>query len=142
MMTTPEHFRRRQLVEGLVLILLALFSVGQTIMWQDDNGEQDKRDRDLLICVENKFRDLSVALDARSALVARESRASQNIWSVWARAAGLLKDDPTEELPPAEQEQLQRDLVDALLAYDETIRDVQRERRENPYPPYPVGACS
>lgn len=133
-MTTPERFRRRQIVEGVILILLAIFSVGQTVAFQNEDSDQRE-------CVEDKFRELTVALDARSDLAGRESRASQNVWDVYARAAGLLKDDPTEELPPAEQEQLQRDLVAALLDYQDTMNDVRRQRAETPYPPYPVGIC-
>lgn len=133
-MTTPERFRRRQIVEGVILILLAIFSVGQTVAFQNEDSDQRE-------CFEQKFSELTVALDARSDLAGRESRASQNIWDVWARAAGIVKDDPTEPITGPQQEQLQRDLVKALLAYQDTMDSVREERKDNPYPPYPVGIC-
>lgn len=134
MMTTPENLRRRQRIEGVIVILLAIFTVFQAVLF----NIEDRAQRD---CFESKFSDLSYALDARAGLAERESRATRDVLLVYAEAAGILKDDPTKELTPAQQEALQVKLVKTLLTYKSEIEDIQRERRDNPVPPYPVGIC-
>lgn len=133
-MTSPERFRRRQRIEGVVLILLAIFTVIQTVAFQlSDRGQQQ--------CVETKFSELSVALDARADLTARETAASAKVWRVWGEAAGLAENAPGHELSPEDEDRLQGQLVDALLGYQREVKAIQAEREENPLPPYPVGSC-
>lgn len=148
-MTSPERLRRRQRIEGVFLICLGAFIAAQSIYFnQKDSDQQD--------CLETNFVNLSVALNVRADLAQDETavrkrvdKAESEIWDTYARAAGLLRDDPTAELPPAKQEQLQIDLVDALLNYqavseqaEDAIVKIQLDRTRNPVPPYPVGTCS
>lgn len=134
MMTTPEKFRRRQLVEGLVLILLAVFTVVQSVAFSFEDSDQRE-------CFEEKFSELSYALEARAKLAERESTATRDVLLVYAEAAGILRDDPTKELTPQQQKDLQVELVKTLLRYQDEIVEVAREREQNPVPPYPVGVC-
>ena len=133
-MTTPERLRRRQLIEGSVLILLAIFTVVQAVAFSlEDRGQQR--------CVEEKFGELSLALDARADLTERESIATRRVFSVWGKAAGIVQDRPGSELTPAEEDELQAELVDALLTYQDEAEAIRQERQDNPLPPYPVGTC-
>lgn len=148
MMTTPERLKRRQIREGFVLILLAIFTVVQAIYF----NLEDRQQRD---CVADKFSELTTSLERRSELVetatdldAQESAAIRRIWMTYAEAAGLVKEDPTEELKPKDKARLQRELVANLLAYEkiskqvaEDRRQLQRDQRQNPVPPFPVGSC-
>lgn len=144
-MTTPEKLRKRQLREGVVLIMLAIAVTLQAIYFnvQDTQQREDVRrsQQKQQACLVEKFRDLSKALDVRANLTERESNASRRIWLIYSQAAGLVKDDPTKPLKPADQHRLQRDLVKALLNYQSEIEDIQKTRRENPVPPYPIGTC-
>lgn len=133
-MTTPEHFRRRQRIEGVIVILLAIFTVIQAVAFSLEDSDQRT-------CVERKFSELSEALEARSGLAARESEATRRVWAVYGEYAGIVKGHPNQELTPEDRERLQRQFVDALLNYQAEVKAVQRERRENPVPPYPVGSC-
>jgi len=144
-MTTPERLKRRQMIEGTVLILLAIFTVMQAVFFnvKADHSDQESRLRadEQRQCLAIKFRELSDTLKKRGALQVRESNAQRRIWAVYSHAAGLVKDDPTKPLKPADQHRLQRQLVAALLGYQEEIKAIQKSRRENPVPPYPLGTC-
>ena len=133
-MTSPENFRRRQRIEGLILILLAIFTVAQAIYFQVDNSKQQQ-------CINGKFLQLSNSLDARGKLTTRESNATRRVFFVYSRAAGLVKDNPTKPLDKKTQHMFQRQLVRALMNYQKEIDAIQKERREHPLPPYTVGTC-
>jgi hypothetical protein len=132
--TTPERLRRRQRIEGALLILVGLAMILQGYYF----GIQDRDQRE---CLARNFQELSTALNVRSDLVARETDATRRIWSTYTRAAGYLEDNPTGELPPKKRAKLQTELVAALLNYQSEIKDITRERKENPVPPYPAGEC-
>jgi hypothetical protein len=134
-MTTPERLRRRQLIESAMLIVVGILMIIQSYYFHHEDREQRE-------CLSDNFVALSEALDIRSELVSRETAATKRIWLTYAEAAGVVKDDPTQELPPKEKARLQRKLVAALLDYERVIEDIERERRENPLPPYPVGVCT
>jgi hypothetical protein len=133
-MTTPERIRRRQRIEGGVLILLAIFTVIQGVAFSLE-------DRDQTRCMEDKFRELSVALDARGDLTERETEATRRVWRVYGKAAGLASQDASNELSEEQESRLRAELVAALLNYQDEARAIQAERKENPLPPYPVGSC-
>jgi hypothetical protein len=133
-MTTPEALKRRQYREGVVLILLAIFTVIQASYFAVD-------DRQTRECIADKFAELSNALEVRSQLVTQETGITKKIWLTYAEAVGALKDDPTKELPPKKQEELRIELINNLLEYKTVIDHIEQERRENPLPPYPVGTC-
>jgi len=133
-MTTPERLKRRQLIEGAVLILLAVFTVLQGIYF-------NLEDRSQRACFEEKFTELSKVSKLRSELAERETAATSNVLRVYAKAAGLVKDDPTQELKPKDEARLQRELVAALLSYQDEITAIENSREKNPVPPYPIGVC-
>lgn len=135
MMTTPENFKRRQLMEGAVLILLAIFTVVQSVYFTQQAGNQQD-------CIQRKFSELSVALDARSSLSNQETNQNKQLWLIYAHAAGLLKSGHTDKLKPKDQKALQAQLVDQLLEYKRVITKIEREREKHPVPPYPEGACN
>jgi hypothetical protein len=133
-MTTPERLKRRQLIEGAMLIVIGLAMLWQSWYFAGQADEQRQ-------CLVDNFQELSVALDARGDLAERESAQNKALWSIYAEAAGLVRDDPTEELPPREQAKLQRRLVAQLLEYDRVMDDIADQRRSTPLPPYPAGQC-
>jgi hypothetical protein len=133
-MTTPEKLRRRQRIEGVVVILLAIFTVVQGVAFSLEDRDQQR-------CVEEKFGELSVALDARADLTERETEATRRVWRVYAKAAGLASQDSSNELSPEQENRLRAELVAALLNYQDEARAIQAERKENPLPPYPIGSC-
>lgn len=134
MMTTPENFRRRQLVEGAMLIVVGIAMILQG--WYFANEDRAQR-----VCVEDKFRELSVALESRADLTERETAQNKALWMIYARAAGLVQDKEEIKLTPKQQEKFNRELVNQLLEYKRVITSIERERQENPVPPYPVGVC-
>ena len=135
MMTTPERFRKRQLVEGLVLMLLAIFTVIQSVYFSVQNRDQQE-------CFERKFTELNKSLIIRGKLGGKETHAERQIWMVYARAAGLIKDPEHPHLDPKDRQQLNSELVKALLNYKEVTTEIQQDRKEHPLPPYPLGACN
>jgi hypothetical protein len=131
---TMTKKRSGQWLLGIFLVLMAVMTLGQAVYF----NHEDQRQR---LCFQEKFGELSVALDARSELTERETDQNKELWLIYAEAAGLLKDDPTAELPPEEQRKLQIELVEKLLEYREEITKIERERERNPLPPYPIGVC-
>lgn len=121
-MTTPERFRRRQLIEGAVLIVLAIFTVLQTISFNLEARDQQK-------CLEQSFSDLNQALETRAALGSRESAANRGVLDAFAAAAAN----------PAQYDR--KKLINTLLDYKKTMEQVSKERKQNPFPPYPAGKC-
>lgn len=133
-MTTPEKLRRRQLVEGALLIAIGIGMLVQSAYFAGRDEAQNN-------CMSGSFRELSSALDARSDLNQRETSQNKALWLIYADAAGLVKDDPTKPLSKADQQRLQRQLVAQLLEYRRVIGQIERERQDNPVPPYPEGRC-
>lgn len=133
-MTTPENLKRRQLVEGALLIAVGLAMLWQGWYFAGEGREQRE-------CLADNFQELSVALDARANLADRETAQNQALWGIYAEAAGLVRDDPTAELKPEDQAKLQRELVAQLLEYQDVMAGIREERRETPLPPYPAGVC-
>jgi hypothetical protein len=115
-MTTPEAFRRRQLVEGTILLVLGLW----VAFWSFHSSEADK---DIIECLETKVQSLSDVSGTRSKLVERESETTQQL---------LLN---------INQVKTQQEFDQRLQAYNEGIEQIQQEREESPIPPYPKGSC-
>lgn len=130
---TPRD-RRFVRIVGFGLIVLAIVTALQALAINRTANEQRA-------CLSDNFRSLTETLTKRAELSTQETEASKRVWLVYAEAAGLLRDDPTEPLPPDDAERLQRELVDSLIDYEATINAVARERRDNPVPPYPEGEC-
>lgn len=116
-MTTPERLKRRQLIEGAMLIVIGLLMIVQS--WYFNGQGREQRE-----CLAENFAALSEALEVRSELTDRETAAARRF-----NTAELRVDSDEEYLA-----ELQR--------YSDEIDAVRRERKENPLPPYPVGECS
>lgn len=141
-MTTPERLRRRQYIEGALLVVIGILMLVQSAYFHKVDQDQREVDVEQQQCLADNFQDLSVALDARSKLTSRETSQNKALWLIYAEAAGLLKDDPTGKLSKKDQNQLQIDLVHQLLEYRREITDIEKDRKAHPLPPYPVGQCN
>jgi hypothetical protein len=146
--TTPERLRRRQRIEGTVVALLGLFTIylGYT---------NERTDAAQTECISRNFADFNATLSLRSDLAEkesniarRESYVTKKVLLIFAKAAGVLRDDPTKELPPKQGAALQVALVERLLDYEEVIEQLREERQQirserekNPIPPFPEGRC-
>ena len=115
-MTTPEAFRRRQLTEGVALIVIGLIMVLQGWYFQLQNTNQNE-------CVASRFEELSASLAARDRLAQREADAARRI--------------NLSELSVSTDEEY----LAALRRYDRETKEISRIRKENPLPPFPVGVC-
>lgn len=133
-MTTPERLRRRQTTQGIVLILLAVASALQALIFALSDRDQQR-------CFQERFTELSAAAEIRGELAEKETRLTRRVLRTYARAARLLEDDPSRSLTPAEQADLQTRMVQVLIAYDVGTLEIQRDRRDNPIPPFPLGTC-
>ena len=127
-MTTPERLKRRQLIEGSILILLAIFTVMQGIYFNVQQGHQAS-------CVEDKFSQLSVALGKRAHLSGRETTATKRVLLF---AAHSSQNPPKT---PEEQQKVQKQFKHVPQHYSNEINAIQQYRQNHPLPPYPVGAC-
>lgn len=133
-MTTPERLKRRQMIEGTVLVVMGIFMTVQSIYFSFEDKQQRQ-------CFEEKINSLSSTSRTRGDLAERETAATKSVLDIYAKAAVIVQDDPTKPLPKKAQDRLNTELVEALLNYQDEIEKVQAERKENPVPPYPVGAC-
>jgi uncharacterized membrane protein len=115
-MTTPEDFRRRQRIEGTILLILGLW----VAYWTYDNSQ---RDQEIIACLETKVNELSVAAGARADIVERETSANKKV------------------LLSVPQVKTEKAFSKLLHDYKVTIENIQEDRRENPMPPYPKGTC-
>jgi len=129
-MTTPEKLRRRQLKIGLVLILLAIFTVAQGIYFNVRQADQQK-------CLRENFVALSHALHVRATLSTRESLANRSVLTAFSRAAAHASSTQT----PQEQAKDRKELIDVLVNYQTEVSRIQEIRKNNPVPPYPAGTC-
>ena len=103
--------RRRQAALGLVVLLLGLFTVFQSYT-------SDQRDKDQQDCIEEKFAELSNALEVRSEVTKRitklEDRKSDLTTDV------MLAFSDAAEHPEADNQQ---ELISALLKYKKDDRE-------------------
>lgn len=132
-MTTPERLKRRQMIEGSLLVVIGIALLVQALYFQAKAADQRE-------CLTTNFQELSVALDARGDLTQKETAQNKALWLIYARAAGLLK-DPKGELTQKQQQRFQVELVDQLAEYQRVIKKIEEERKEHPLPPYPLGVC-
>lgn len=116
MMTTPERLRRRQLIEGTLLILIGLVMIWQ--IWYFNSQDREQRE-----CVADKFQELTIALDKRGDLIERESYLNERVNLAELRAKSS------------------DEFVRMLKDYQTDIDLIREERRENPVPPFPIGVC-
>lgn len=140
-MTTSEVYQRRQLFNGIALVVIGLFIAGQSFYFNAQDRRQDAEARAQSACFQDKFRKLSEALEARAELTQRETAQNKKLWLIYADTAGIVRHNPTRDLSPEEQADLRRKLVAQLLVYKREIQKIERDRSRNPVPPYPAGLC-
>lgn len=144
-MTTAEKFRRRQRIEGFLILVLAFCSLGYGV-WDNDQSKQ----RDA--CMASSFRDLGDTLTLRTGLAEAATSVTTRVDARQDRSLGLqrraIEDvaaaqdngseirDAFEEfrLGAAELEQEERELEreQAIIA---------RQRRNTDIAPFPEGKC-
>lgn len=146
-MTTPERFRRRQRIEGAILIVLALFTVSYGV-W--DSGEARGRDK----CMVRSFQQSSDVLDARSELGELTTELSLEVDALQSKQIALQK-RVIQEVAVARQRSSE-DIDRVFANYDEAVnkisgeaarlralrKDVLATRKGMALPAYPDGKCS
>lgn len=129
-MTTPERLRRRQRIEGTLLVILGVIMLIQFNYFQ---GQDEKQRECLFQVVQSQNQVLSLRGElARqdSEINADESAATRGL--IVAVFAAKGKDDALAAFADAQQQ---------WNAIDERRQDVRKARRENPIPDLPEGTC-
>lgn len=121
-----DPLRRRNLVFGLVLILLAVGSVVATAA----NNERQDRAVDCQTEYNNTF---SQILNARAKAAAQDRKVTQNLLNTVA--------DLTLRQPPPPRAEARRAFRQAIRDYTITVRRNDRFRRHHPIPKSPKEAC-
>lgn len=111
-----SHERRLQVL-GVVVLILAIATVTLDFRYR-------AQARDIQRCFHQSFTVLTDILELRGELQERESAAAQELNLVELRGV-----DSDEEY------------LAALRKYERITNEIQRERKENPVPPYPEGTC-
>lgn len=116
-MTTPERLRRRQRIEGGLIIAIGLLMLWQTWFFNErDAGQQE--------CLQENFAALAESLDAREGLTSRESEATQRV------------------IQDVSDSQDRATLTRAFNEFKKEQDAIEKVRKQNPIPPYPPGLCN
>lgn len=115
-MTTPERLRRRQLIEGSALILLAIFTLLQAIYF----NQQDASQRD---CLASVVHDMAESQGIRADLNQRDS------------------ENKTRVIRDVAQAKDEADLREAFRRFDEEQSRIDALGIEHPVPAFPDGRC-
>lgn len=155
-MTTAEKFRRRQRIEGALVVLIALAMLVQIWYYHQKQSESDRAMTMQTKCLREKFSELNESLGRRSKVNAdefelnqRDTAESRRLWLIYAEAAQLIKAKGGEKnVTQAEVHRLNQKFIRSLLIYKVHTKQIQEQRRENrlalkknPLPPYPQGIC-
>lgn len=115
-MTTPERLRRRQRIEGFVLIILTLAMVVQSIYFNSRDNKQND-------CIATSFANLTHSSQIRAKLVERDSKLKTSV----------IK----KAFDSKSQEEFSR-----VKTYFETEQaKIDEERRLHPVPPFTPSKC-
>lgn len=145
-MTTPERFRRRQLIEGFVLIMLAIFIAVQSVAFSLEDRDQSK-------CLRESFADLNQALVGRTQLATEANRlkdqnaqltADQFDWLLNLFVTSASNQNPTEQERAELRERFLRETKEfqnQRAKLKQEIAEVTEEQTNHPLPPYPAGKC-
>lgn len=143
-MTTPEKFRRRQRIEGVLLVVLGLFTVGYVLY---DSHEAHRRDD----CVAEAFHDFSTSLSVRSDLTVKTDRLQLRAEKLQDQAIFINKRVVEDVSAAQDQDDVAAafvrfnradDHVDALSdQLDKRIARVTTKRVKTSIPPFPSGKC-
>lgn len=115
-MTTPERLRRRQRIEGSLLIFLAICMLLQA--WYFHSQDNDQKS-----CIAQQFHKSSVVQAARGKLVERDSAAK------------------TEVIKEIAKAKTKEDVRNALDEYLVTQTKIDSDRKDHQIPPFPPGKC-
>lgn len=115
-MTTPERLRRRQRIEGAVLIILAICMLIQA--WYFHSRDVGQRN-----CVANQFHQLASVQRARAELVDQDSKSTDRVITSVAQAKS------------------KSDVQVALSMFLATQKKITAERETHKIPPFPPGSC-
>lgn len=131
-MTTEERLRRRQFRLGVFVLLLAIFTTAQGGYFSLENTKQTD-------CFDTQLAKLNDVSQIRSELVARESGAEKE-WQLLLADLAEVQSDP-KNADPEEVKTIREELIVALLDYAAVIKEIEKERKENPIPEYEAGQC-
>lgn len=115
-MTTPERLRRRQRIEGTILLILGVFTILVSIYFRGQDAAQRE-------CINSYISASSETSAIRSKLVEQESRATRRL---------LLKGTSAETRAEFQQ---------ARVQYVKSIKAIDQMRAANPLRPFPEGIC-
>lgn len=116
-MTTPERLRRRQLIEGTILIILGILMILQAWYFHHNDIIQKK-------CLAAQITAVTKSYTARAVITQRDSEAKTKV----IREVAMSKTGP-----------------EVRAALDEFIRtqnQIDTDRRNHPVPPFPPGTCT
>jgi multidrug resistance efflux pump len=114
--TSPERLRRRQRIEGSLLLALGIFTILVSIYFRGQDAAQRE-------CINTYIAANSDTSAVRSKLVERESQATRRL---------LLRGTSVES-----REEFQK----VRAQYVRAIAAIDKARRENPVRPFPEGIC-
>lgn len=131
-MTTPQKQRRREIL-FIILVGVVMATFVSLSLWQssqDRAAERRDEDRDtrqnvlFQRCITDVVGDLVSALNARSELSQRDINS----------ITGLISDAIAANGDPVKGEK-------AVDKYNTEREKISKERKENPFPPFPDGTC-
>jgi hypothetical protein len=115
-MTTPEAFKRRQLIEGALLGVLGLFVIGQAVV-------SDQRDEATLECLTHIIDASNEATSARAELIEQDS------------------ENTREAITGVATSRNPQQVTRVLAKYVREQTKIQKEREKHPAPQTPTSRC-
>lgn len=143
-MTTPHRLRRRQRIEGTILVLLGIFTVGYVLY---DSHEAKLRD----LCMAQSFSDLGQSLTIRSDLTVKADKLRIRAEHLQDQAI----QNNTRVVEDVSAAQDSNDVAAAFVRYkrvdehidnmserlDKQVARVTAKRIKTEIPPFPTGTC-
>lgn len=143
-MTTPERFRRRQRIEGVFLIILAIVSVAYGV-WDSERAQA--RDE----CMADNFRASGYTLERRAELTEKATQISLRVDALQAHtnsnqdkliADAMSAEDKAEAIAAFVVFQRRVEQLDQRrIRLDERQSKLLRQRQRTDLPPFPSGTC-
>jgi hypothetical protein len=129
-MTTPEKFRRRQRIEGTVVIALAIASIAYGVV---DSREEQARDA----CMVQSFEQANDVQNLRASLAEQTSEVQEAIDNNQNRVIQTVSSaNNRKEVARAFAE-----FNAEVERLDDERAELLRERKNTDIPPFPTGKC-
>jgi hypothetical protein len=129
-MTTPEKFRRRQRIEGTVVIALAIASIAYGVV---DSREEQARDA----CMVKSFEQANDVQNLRASLAEQTSEVQEAIDNNQNRVIQTVSSaNNRKEVARAFAE-----FNAEVERLDDERAELLRERKNTDIPPFPTGKC-